>query len=135
MRNCFALRQKMAASNNITEAVEACKSSADKLASWLDGTQNTNLSTNQLQHLPRDKHAYMSWMIRLSYVRVCNQREGRLDEIVVEIHEMVARIDFNPTILRQVNRPPDVVTTVKDVGIGAATGGTAGAASAIVRKV
>ena len=44
--NC--LRKKMAENGNITVAVESCKSSADKLASWLDGSSYTNTSTNQL---------------------------------------------------------------------------------------
>ncbi|MBI2601899.1 MAG: hypothetical protein HYW48_02485 [Deltaproteobacteria bacterium] len=42
------LRQKMQETGNITVAVESCKSSADRLASWLDGSSYTNISTNQL---------------------------------------------------------------------------------------
>lgn len=42
------LRKKIAASGNISEAVESCKSSADKLASWVDGSRYTNASSNHL---------------------------------------------------------------------------------------
>jgi hypothetical protein len=42
------MRKEMRKSGNITKAVESCKSSADKLASWLDGSSTTTVSTNHL---------------------------------------------------------------------------------------